>query len=89
MKRRKLRTPKELIDQTPPPSKESTQLTAPVSLFLGNTPNKSGIVEEEVVDLGDYYFNKICKVVVKKTPKKKKLDYTGKEVKVVEPNKDG
>ena len=40
-------------------------------VLLGDTIEKHSIEKEEVAYFGDYYYNKVCQVVVRKTPKKK------------------
>lgn len=60
------------------------QHSAPMPILPRDTPKKHSIADEEVVYLGDYYFSKVHWDVLRKTPKKSKMDESGKDVVVSE-----
>lgn len=75
------------IKNTPTQSSGTTSSAlyqiSPTSIMLGTTPLKTNI-PKEVADLGDYYFSKVFQVVLRKTPKKRKVDEMGQEIVVIE-----
>ena len=55
-----------------------------VLILERNNPDKRSVPEEEVMDLGDYYFSKVQQVVIKITPRKRKVDESSKEIIFIE-----
>ena len=66
------------LTQLLPPS--SINPSTPISVIIGRTLERINDLDDEVVDLGDYFSSKFQKGVLQITPKKGKLDEVGKEV---------
>lgn len=83
-KKTQLTTIHKTPSQTRVPPSSSLQHNTLVSIILGDTPEKRDVPEEEVADLGYYYFSKVHQVVLGKTPKKHKVNGIGQEIVVSE-----
>jgi len=49
-------------------------------MIFGDTPKKHANLEDEVVDLGEYYFKKTHLGVMRSNPNGRKVDKVGQEI---------